>query len=178
MSEPTELKKRARRAATETLRVTSCSVTIPIDPVAIAQQLGIVVKRGNFDQIDAECVSGGIFKDGDQVTILLNGDDSFERRRFTCAHEIGHYIKRMEEGRDDIEFTDYRDANAANGKDPEEIFANEFAAELLMPEEAVREASRRFNLKDVFDLIQMAREFEVSTQALRFRLQNLRLLPS
>jgi Zn-dependent peptidase ImmA (M78 family) len=54
--------------------------------------------------------------------------------------------------------------------DPEEIYANEFAACLLMPEEEVKRMD-----KEGLDAFDMAIAFGVSRDAMQFRIKNLNL---
>ena len=107
----------------------------PVDPVWIARQLGIdVIETKLPDE-----VSGAIVKDiGKDPIIALCHTDSNNRKRFTCAHELGHYAFRVDNNQDEYEYVDLRNRDSSNGTDPEEIFANQFAACLLMPEEEVR----------------------------------------
>ena len=140
----------------------------PVDPVWIARQLGL-------DVIEAELktnISGALIKEeGKDPVIILNEADSRQRKRFTCAHELGHYIKRTENGEEpDYNFIDYRNSLSAKGTDKEEIFANQFAANLLMPREEV-ENLRTEGVPPVL----MAAHFDVSDDAIRFRLTNLNL---
>jgi hypothetical protein len=65
---------------------------------------------------------------------------------------------------------DLRSKLSTAGTDPEEIYANEFAACLLMPEEEVK----RMN-KAGLDAFDMAVAFGVSRDAMQFRLKNLGL---
>ena len=64
---------------------------------------------------------------------------------------------------------DRRGPSAARGNNPDEIYANQFAAALLMPEEKVRE------LRGQIGPAAMAVEFGVSLEAMMFRLENLGL---
>lgn len=137
----------------------------PVDPIWIARQLGI-------DVIEADLpgdVSGAIIKDkGKDPLIALSSSDSKNRKRFSCAHEIGHYAYRMSNGEEHYEYVDLRDRNAQSGTDPEEIYANQFAAELLMPQDEVRRLH-----KQKLPAFLMAQHFGVSDDAMRFRLMNL-----
>jgi Zn-dependent peptidase ImmA (M78 family) len=99
----------------------------------------------------------------------MNAADSFRRQRFTCAHEIGHYVRRTEHP-EEYEYIDYRDALAAQGTDQEEIYANKFAASLIMPAAEVRRLANQ-GMSD----LQMASRFDVSVEAMQYRLQNLGL---
>jgi IrrE N-terminal-like domain len=102
------------------------------------------------------------------------------RRRFTIAHELGHWR---------LHCRGQRHARAAVycrsediGGDPEtlriasarEREANRFAAALLMPEALVRREATGLKL----NVLALARRFEVSAPAMKVRLQALDLLPS
>ncbi|MBY6206900.1 MULTISPECIES: ImmA/IrrE family metallo-endopeptidase [Halomonas] len=90
------------------------------------------------------------------------------RQRFTQAHELGHVILgHVNDGREPKRDTNFE----VSTRDPDEIAANRFAAELLMPEDYVRTAVKR-----EFDIKKLARLFDVSTTAMRFRLKNLGIL--
>lgn len=143
---------------------------IPVDPIRIARSLGI-------DTLDADLgpdVAGAIVKQGGRdPVILLNIKDSSNRKRFTCAHELGHFVRQSQKAAlagEDYEFIDLRATLASEGTDPEEIYANQFAASLLMPESQVKE----FHKKDLGP-VEMAYEFQVSSDAMGFRLHKLGL---
>lgn len=161
----------AERSARDLLRATwgddLANCTLPVDPFFIAGQLGILVMRVEL----APDVSGMLAKRaGEDPEVFINLDDSRTRQRFSCAHEIGHYMKRVT-GRDDDAwgYIDRRGPSASRGDNPEEIYANQFAAELLMPEESVR------RLQPNNTAAAMAIRFQVSVGAMRFRLENLGL---
>jgi len=140
--------------------------SLPVDPVRIARSLGMDVITAGL----ASNVAGALVKErGQDPSIVLNAQDSPNRQRFTCAHEIGHFVRREESG-DDYEYVDYRDIFSSTGERDDERFANAFAACLLMPEEDVR----RFHREGLSD-IQMALRFDVSRDAMSFRLANLNL---
>ncbi len=143
--------------------------------------------------------------------ILTKRDDPIVRRRFSAAHELGHYILHflplLERGRGDIgdrlvfwegltyagddggtELPSGRLAAATDGTsqtsgalpmgDPEEIEANQFAAEVLIPAAACRLAveRERGRIRDRSSLVRrLASEFLVSQQAMRRRLDTLGL---
>ena len=72
-----------------------------------------------------------------------------------------------------------RDENSASGTDGREIEANQFAAELLMPKAFVlAEVGRRKApfLDENAPLSAIAKKFQVSEQALQFRMLNLGLV--
>jgi Zn-dependent peptidase ImmA (M78 family) len=140
---------------------------IPVDPVRIAHTAGLQVLEAKLD----ENTLGALVKQpGKDPKILLNESDSENRRRFTCAHELGHFVRRSEEA-DEYATVDLRSPLSTTGEDPEEVYANEFAASLLMPESEVR----MFVELGMTDL-EMAIRFKVSREAMQFRLKNLSLM--
>jgi Zn-dependent peptidase ImmA (M78 family) len=143
-------------------------IRLPVDPFAIAKRLGITV----YLSMLADGVSGMLVKRAayDDPEIHLNAGDHRNRQRFTCAHELGHYVKRSATGNPDEiwEYVDRRDTLASQGNDPDEVYANQFAANLLMPRDLVKK------LKDELGVAALAYEFGVSADAMKFRLDNLR----
>lgn len=141
---------------------------IPVDPVAIARTAGLRVLDAELD----EKTLGALVKNpGQDPVILLNQSDSPNRRRFTCAHELGHFVRRAEET-DEYTTVDLRNPVSATGLDSEEIYANEFAASLLMPEDEVKSL-----VEAGLDDLEMAIRFKVSREAMQHRLDNLDLTP-
>ena len=93
-------------------------------------------------------------------------------RRFTCAHEIGHFVKRsIDLNNDDFEYVDLRGPLASQGLDDDEIYANEFAGCLLMPESTIREKFR-----EGLSVPELSFIFKVSSDAVVYRLKNLELV--
>ena len=114
-------------------------IALPIDPVAIARKLGIEVLSD--DALPPE-VAGVLRKEvgSKDPEIHLNASDPRARRRFTCAHALGHYSRNIELRRHEAwEIVEDRDFFVAPIGDAEEAYATEFAAELLIPWMALRE---------------------------------------
>jgi len=144
----------------------SLETPLPVDPNLIADRLGIKVFTAGLN----EGVSGILWKRaGRDPEIHLQMSDSSNRRRFTCAHELGHYVaKAASDGGDNWEYVEHRALLASQGSDPDEIFANEFAANLLMPRADVERLRRRHQSPATLAAI-----FGVSEDAMNFRLVNL-----
>jgi Zn-dependent peptidase ImmA (M78 family) len=141
----------------------------PIDPTKVAEQLGVKVYKADLNQT----VSGMLLKQpARDPEIFLNGSDSPNRQRFSCAHELGHYVKRtsIDGSAEAMEYIDFRNPLSTQGLDPEEVWANQFAAALLMPSDLVKRVHKEFH-----NPAALAAEFGVSTDAMNFRLQNLGL---
>ena len=139
---------------------------LPVDPARIARRLGIEVLEAPLPRD----VSGALIKEaGEDPRILLNQNDSPNRQRFTCAHEIGHFVRRGDNP-EVYEYIDRRDSLSGQGLLPDEMYANAFAAALLMPAEDVR----RLHREKLTDL-ELAIRFGVSREAMQYRLTSLGL---
>jgi Zn-dependent peptidase ImmA (M78 family) len=156
----------AKKDAEAILRTVWGGFGFPVDPVRIARVLGVNVVDADL----AGDVAGAIVKElGKDPVILVNRNDRPQRKRFTVAHEIGHFVKR---GDEPFEYVDRRDTLSTLGSNPEEIYANSFAANLLMPEAEVK----RLDNEKMTD-IEMALRFGVSREAMNIRLNNLGMKP-
>lgn len=164
----TQLREAAEKAAETVIEQSWDSANIPVNPVEIAKRMGLRVYEA---QLPGN-VSGLLKREeGGDPEIYLDIDDGVTRRRFTCAHELGHFVRRS--GDTQIAFVDRRDGVSAEGTNAEEIFANQFAAALLMPRAAIRTL-----LRSGFSTREMARHLNVSSESMNFRLQNLGLAQS
>jgi Zn-dependent peptidase ImmA (M78 family) len=163
-----------RRKAAELLalgKVTSA----PVDVVQLATQvLGATVKRAPFDGKLSGLVHRG--RDG-RAVIGVNDSHAPVRQRFTIAHELGHLLLHAQEDLHVDEGIWLRNERSSSAEDEREIEANQFAAELLMPAELIRDAvaGRELDLANDDDpmLKALAEMFQVSRQALSIRLSRL-----
>jgi Zn-dependent peptidase ImmA (M78 family) len=176
---------KAERAALGVLQRLEIA-SIPIDVETIAELLDI---RVVFESLPYE-TSSVLIREGDGKRVIgVNARHSRKRQRFSVAHEIGHATLHLDdEPRDDGEAAVsrplevlFRDGLASSGTSGIEIEANTFAANLLMPQLLVHEAFRDCwdrepsrPLDSVLD--DLANEFDVSNQAMRYRLVNLGLI--
>jgi Zn-dependent peptidase ImmA (M78 family) len=145
---------------------TGQEIPLPVDPFIVAERLGVKAFSANLDP----SVSGMLVKKpGEDPEIYVHASDSPNRQRFTCAHELGHYVKRSATGDVAWEYVEHRDLLTSQGSDKEEIYANQFAASLLMPSEKVQELSQTLTTAA------LAYEFGVSAEAMHYRLVNLGL---
>ena len=117
--------------------------------------------------------------------IRINMFEPLVRQRFTIAHEIGHILL----GHEGIS---YRDTSYTIYKDiierMNEVSANGFAAELLMPEKLLRKAledtmyelnydtTQKFSDSDIdYISVNTAKKMMVSLEAFKYRLKNLNI---
>lgn len=146
--------------------------TAPIDVEAVARAADIdLVTYALNDATSGLIVKG---KDG-RVTIGVNAGHHSNRRRFTIAHELGHFF--LHNGGERM-FVDMRDHRASLGTDRREIDANRFAASLLIPETLLREELEgvAVGVGDMGRIAALASMFQVSNQAMQLRLSSLDLL--
>jgi Zn-dependent peptidase ImmA (M78 family) len=147
-------------------RYTTDGPVVPVDPVAVARDLGLEVFEVALR--DPE-LSGMLVKSrGREPEIYINEAQHEHRQRFTCAHEIGHYVKHTIDGDNDaFEYVDRRSHLSSRGSDPEERWANAFAAALLMPEQYVVDSFRFLGHTG------LAHELRVSLEAIGHRVNSL-----
>ncbi len=146
-----------------------------VDVEKIARNLNIQIKLE-----DLKDVSGLIYRDGMQVIIGVNSHHGENRQRFTIAHELGHFFLHSQNPLFIDKNTDHsfsiklRNHVSSEAVSLEEIEANAFAAELLMPTHLIAEAVKHVNTDDLDEIIeQLAAQFKVSNQAMTIRLSNL-----
>lgn len=150
------------------------SPAIPVAKIVKNQGLGIMPY--DFD----DNISGALLVEGDSnATIGFNSSESEVRRRFTIAHELGHYLLHKDSSiyydRPQILF---RDGNSSSGYDKKEREANRFAASLLMPKFMLTksledERFRNPNSTDEKIIKNLSIKYKVSQIAMTYRLANL-----
>ena len=149
-----------------------------MDPRKIAELHDIEVRQEDLE----EDVSGMmVTREDSSVVIVVNNAHHRNRHRFSVAHELGHYFlhRAVSPVFVDSKQVFYRDATASEGTKRQEVEANAFAAELLMPESEVRNRfPHKLSLMDVEEVEKASRFFGVSNTALSFRLIRLGLLES
>ena len=132
---------------------------VPVEEVAVSEGLSIV-RVMEWDQR----ISG--FLEFGTKTLGVNGKHHPHRQRFTIAHELGHFFLSHPQEHcydQEISFEDQ--------KREFDVEADEFAGELLMPYEMIKQDFRR--LKDPKALAQV---YAVSEQALWVYLLQRRLI--
>lgn len=140
----------------------------------ILQKLGFQITEVNSPNISGELRNS--------KEILVNSGDVEYRKRFTMAHELGHALQGKEAA--------FRksDSDGYSGVDKkDEIFANKFAAQLLMPRKLVVHyidqyisenglQPARLNETTVRDIKEyLSDKLNMSIQSINFRIENLNL---
>lgn len=139
---------------------------IPVPVESIAEDL-LGLRVGERDDLDCS----GLLVPA-QRRIWINAREAAEspgRRRFTIAHELGHWVCHVLEGYRAPVYC--RPADLTETADRAlEREANIFAAELLMPEPRVRTA-----VAHTGDRTELAARFSVSQEAMHWRLYSFGL---
>lgn len=145
------------------------STPVPVEEIASRSQIKI-------SRAPSKDFSGLLIRKDGHALIGVNSEEALVRQRFTIAHELGHYYLHPQKDA----FVDYR-----NHKDEKkdlvitmkEKQANMFAAALLMPRKNLtrdfKNIARGLNDEEV--TVILARRYEVSDDAMKFRLKNLGL---
>lgn len=151
--------------------------SFPIDVEEIAKRRGLKVVPYPLEA----GVSGILQIQGDSGTIGYNANEGNARRRFTIAHELGHYELHKDEEHN--LFVDkgfkvmFRSSNPSTNHSDSvyEQEANAFAAALLMPESLLTAAieNKSIDLGSDGTIKDLADQFEVSEAAMYYRLLNL-----
>jgi len=149
----------------------------PVPVIELAEKLGAKIKKEAF--VGKGDVSGMLFRDGSHAIIGVNANHARTRQRFTIAHEIGHLL--LHEGKEvhlDRNFAIrviLRDSTSSDASRKEEIEANRFAAELLMPFDMLIEDIEKnpIDVEDQSAIKHLAKKYAVSSQAMTFRVLNL-----
>lgn len=148
----------------------------PVPVEVIAKSLGATVRHAPFQGE----LAGMLIRhdDGRGVVIGVNSLDHKNRQRFTIAHECGHL--RLHRGKrayvDRSLFRiNARDGVSSQATDPEEIEANRFAAELIMPYDMIMDDLMRYqsDIEDERELRELAERYGVSLQAMTLRIRSV-----
>lgn len=194
----------AVREARQTLRLWEQRIGTLRPPIAVedlADLLCLLAIDVTFDL--PSNLAGRLYPE--QRIIEVRRSDSPRRQRFTIAHEVGHYRlhvataqtptstyacseRAISSGFGESTHSQLHEATLPGFTVPTapaetkpsthsarqyEIEANTFAAELLMPAVMIEQAVERYGK----DIPALAEHFDVSQQAMRYRLEKLMLIP-
>jgi Zn-dependent peptidase ImmA (M78 family) len=145
--------------------------SFPFPLVEFANELGVEVYAVDLPSH----ISGKIENKNGKYIIQLNQNNSPKRLRFTLAHELGHFFNDKDYLDSGHEITDQsKQLYLAQGiaLDPDiqkrDVIANQFAAEILMPEAAFIKTWKESKTPE-----EVASFFNVSLDAVKYRSANL-----
>ncbi|MEK7637451.1 MAG: ImmA/IrrE family metallo-endopeptidase [Patescibacteria group bacterium] len=155
---------------TKKVRVACGATTIPVDVRKIIGSLGLKLMSTDLN----DSLSGAFLRK--EKIVVVNKNHSLLRKRFTIAHEIGHY--KLHETENDKEFIDgiFKREKGANANTLKvEMEANQFAASLLMPrDEIIQEFHKQDPVTGDY-ITDLSEKFKVSHESMNYRLINLGL---
>lgn len=172
-----EIPARERRSPEEAATYVLRQVQItrpPVPALQVAGGLGIPVFEWDFP----DEISGAFVCHEGAAAIAVNQSHPGHRQRFTIAHELGHFVLAAERGLfvDLLSREHMPSLGPTDGHEEEErrleMAANWFASDLLMPAEWIRRDVREHGT----NLAYLSRRYDVSQQALWYRLLSLRLV--
>jgi hypothetical protein len=143
-------------------------IAVPIEDWAAALDI-VAIKT-----LEADGFEGGLmmFADRSSGTILVNKGASWRRRRFTVAHELGHFLLPWHTPRDGQTFRCSKKDMAVFRTQPGgdryvemEAQANRFAAGILMPAVPFRADLRARRHFEVSHIVELADRYDVSKEA-------------
>ncbi|MBN9364874.1 MULTISPECIES: ImmA/IrrE family metallo-endopeptidase [unclassified Devosia] len=147
----------------------------PVNIEGLVEDLGVeLVRKADLHPLIAgqiECIEPNRFR------ISVNKNDHYYRRRFTTAHELAHFLLHrnlIARGVDDTKAyrsLDIGNFNNQNITREHEVEANRFASRVLMPKDLVR----KYHGEYAGDITLLAKKFQVSEEAMGYRLQALGL---
>ncbi|PPD18936.1 MAG: hypothetical protein CTY24_12090 [Methylobacter sp.] len=159
-------------------------IKAPINVDNIATELGILVES-DFSLELKDIVGEIFFKAGTPIVKINPIQNSYSpRRRFTLAHEIGHFCLHSAKSKKGFVDSQKTMSRTESYWDSYESEANNFAAQLLMPKSLILDEGQKIiNMYKektgekgipVQQFVEaMADKFEVSSKAMDYRLKNI-----
>ena len=168
------IRRKHIRALTEKLLADNGVESAPVPVERLARSEGLTLR---LESLKSD-LSGFLFKRDASAVIGVNAGHAPVRQRFTIAHELGHHFLHIEESLrvDRTVQAKLRGPTAGEGTDADEVEANLFAAELLMPAKFLQRDIEELGSVDILDegaLARLAKKYRVSAQAMMYRLVNL-----
>lgn len=155
------------RLAERIHEVEDLPLAVPIEDLCRALDI-VSIKEIDTAAFEAALITDAVRSSG---FILVNRNSSGARRRFSLAHELGHFLIEAHQATaghpmqcelGDLHLLDPRSKDRRRRIEGE---ANTFAAHLLMPHKRIREFVRGSGVS-LETIVTMAREFAVSKEAM------------
>lgn len=160
------------KTSQELLEISGQTNNIPVDLKAILQKLKISCLPLDFSNWEkgSDCILGALVINGDEAVIYYNMKNQVEghRYRFTIAHEIAHCCLNHYK----VEKKGVFLFRTENTYTPDEIAANIFAGELLIPKDSLEKIIDQLVFPSVKALAEI---FSVSQSVMLARLKYLNI---
>ncbi len=170
----TILKKIKNKSAFELLQEYNINLSPPIDISLLLELIGISVISKDFTEIenigkyDRGIILGAAISRGEDLAIFYRKQDTYNRKIFTVAHELGHCCMHSDSLK--ISHIEFRTINTYSDNREREV--NIFAGELLIPEVVLMPIYKKYLLPSLKGL---SKTFGVSTNVMAARLDYLGL---
>lgn len=139
--------------------------TIPVNVEKVAKALGLRVFSTNLpDKVSGMLLRDKSYESPSGFVIFVEKNEPAVRQRFTAAHELGHFVLHKDSVGDKV--TDNYLLRSDGMSNRQEVEANQFAADLLMPMDQVTKAMG----DGITTPKELARRFDVSEVAMSIRL--------
>jgi hypothetical protein len=143
---------------------------IPVPVEALCERFDII----SIGELETEGFEAALISDEakSQGGILVAKGRSRQRRRFSIAHELGHFLipaHRIPAGEalmcsaEHLRMMDLKDQQSRRRMEAE---ANRFAALLLMPPPMLRAELQKIRRPDITEVVRLAADFDVSKEAM------------
>lgn len=171
----TILEKIRGQAAIDLLVQYNIELVPPIDISLLLEQIGISLISKDFSELEKQCnidsgsILGAAVSKGNNLAIFYRKQDTYNRKIFTIAHELGHCCRHADSLK--INHVELR-INSTTYDSKHEYEANVFAGELLIPEVVLLETYKQFLVPSLKFLSNL---FCVSTNVMAARLDYLGL---
>lgn len=168
----TALDKIRNKSAEEILNEYGLANRAPVDIKRLLQCIGISALGKDFSALEElknkekGSILGMLKSDGENAAIFYRKSDTYNRQRFTIAHELAHAMIHT----DNEPHIEYRMSEIEIDNNPLEKRANIIAGELLIPLNLLAEVYLRL---PVPSSIALAKEFDVSVNVMEARLNHL-----
>jgi Zn-dependent peptidase ImmA (M78 family) len=137
-------------------------IEIPIPLERIADAVGIVDIAGHTTgSFEGVLVTDAVKSTG---SIAYNEASLIERRRFTIAHEIGHFLIPWHGANAQCAMADMGVLKSQDARKSKEAEANRFAAALLTPATLFTRDIRRFGPPETGHILALAAKYKVSKE--------------
>lgn len=135
----------------------------PIQIEEFARSVGII----EFNELKVDGFVGALITNENKSkgSILSKAGDREERRRFTQAHELGHFLIQSHIGNKQCTAADLREHRSDTKHQRQEAEANRFAAGFLMPESMFGNDVDGLGEPEIDHVINLARTYKTSLEA-------------
>ena len=140
-----------------------------IDLEAIAWHVGCTVKYRELEGCEARILGAG-----NRAIITVSSSVSPTRKRFSLAHELGHW--RHHRGRSFVCRSDDISNRNRSATDPERV-ADGYAADLILPRYLLKPYLDKIKRPSIDEIIKLSEEFKTSFAATAIRFTEMMPFP-